>query len=278
MWFNTENAPVSAKAVRQAVAYSLDRIAILTQLSAPVATGAQPLQALVTPAYGPFDTQPFAKYRADLTTATQLLLGAGWTKGRDGVWVKGGQKIAIELKVLNTSAREQQEATLIATQLRAAGFLVTVVPAAPAALFTHDLPTGGFTAALYPVDLRRHPAGAVSSQAGIVDNDPGQCWLFCSTSIPTTANGAVGANYVRVADATLDRYLVDLDANRTDSSRLADAAAAANILADLVPAIPVAEVPDIVVVNTGKLGVEGGTFSHNLAYGPYVYLNEWYLR
>ncbi|MDQ1411726.1 MAG: hypothetical protein QOE07_314, partial [Acidimicrobiaceae bacterium] len=36
--------------------------------------------------------------------------------------------------------------------------------------------------------------------------------------------------------------------------------------------------PDIVVVNTAKVGVEGGTFSHNLAYGPYEYLNEWYLR
>jgi ABC-type transport system substrate-binding protein len=135
-----------------------------------------------------------------------------------------------------------------------------------------------FTAAVYPVDVRRQLGGNVPVGAGIDDNDPGLCRLFCSASIPTTANGATGANYDRVGDPTLDRYLGDLETNLNDGARLADSEQAATILADLVPVIPLVALPDIVVVNTAKVGVEGGTFSHNLAYGPYEYLNEWYLR
>jgi peptide/nickel transport system substrate-binding protein len=135
-----------------------------------------------------------------------------------------------------------------------------------------------FAAALYPVDLRRQLTGGVPTGAGIDDNDPGQCRLFCSANIPTTANGGFGANYDREADPTLDRYLSDLDGNLNEGARLDDAEQAGAILADLVPAIPLAALPDILAVNTAKVGVEGGAFSHNLAYGPFEYLNEWYLK
>ncbi|MDQ6617001.1 MAG: ABC transporter substrate-binding protein [Actinomycetota bacterium] len=278
LWFDVERAPLTAKAVRQAVAYSLDRSTLGNPLLGSVVPAGQPIQSLLTPAYGAYYTEPFAKYRPDVATAGQLMQSDGWAKGSDGRWVKGGVKATIELKVPNTSARAQQAAQLVQAQLKGAGFVVTVAPEAPGALFTHDLPAGVFAAALYPVDLRRQLARGVPTGAGIDDNDPGQCGLLCSSNIPTAANGGMGANYGRVRDPTLDRYLSDLDTNLTESARVTDAGQAATILADLVPAIPIAAVPDIVVVNTGRVGVEGGTFSHNLAYGPYGYLNEWYLK
>jgi peptide/nickel transport system substrate-binding protein len=278
LWFEIAKPPVSAKAVRQAVAYSLDRAAIVSQVVGPLLPGAQPIEALLTPAYGPYYSEPFAKYRPDPATASQLMVGDGWTKGSDGLWAKAGQKVAIDLKVANTSTRDQQAAQLIETQLKAAGFVVTVDPEAPATLFSHDLTAGAFTAALYPVDLRRQLASGVPAGAGIDDNDPRLCRLFCSANVPGTAGSATGANYDHLVDPTLDRYLADLDANLNDSARQADALQAQAILADLVPALPLEALPDVVVVNTGRLAVEGGTFSHNLAYGPYVYLNGWYLK
>jgi peptide/nickel transport system substrate-binding protein len=284
VWFDVLRAPVNSKAVRQAVAFSIDRAAIVNQVLGPLVAGVQPIQSFLTPAYGPYYTEPFAKYRLDLVTAAQLMQGDGWAKGADGIWAKSGQKAMIELKVASTGARGLQEAQLIASQLRAGGFGVTVTPESQAALLTTDLPAGTFTAASYPADLRRQLLTGVPVGAGIDDNDPGQCRLFCSTSIPPTgastgvATTVGGANYGRISDPMLDRYLADLDVNLSDSARMADAAQAASLLADLVPAIPLDAVPDIVVVNTGKIGVEGGTFSHNLAFGPYEYLNEWYLK
>ncbi|MDQ1439913.1 MAG: peptide/nickel transport system substrate-binding protein [Acidimicrobiaceae bacterium] len=277
LWFDVQRAPMSTKAVRQAVAYSLDRGAIATQLLGQLLPGVQPIQDLLPPPYGQFYFETFSKYRPDLTTATQLMQGDGWAKDGEGMWTKGGVRATIEIKVPASSPGGTQLAQLIVTQLHVAGFVVAVTPETPETLLTKDLPAGMFTAALYSVDLRRQ-LSAVPVGAGIDDNDPGLCRLFCSTSIPTPANGGLGANYGRVADPTLDRYLADLDTNLSDSARLVDAEQAADILAELVPAIPLFALPDIVVVNTAKVGVEGGTFSHNLAYGPYEYLNEWYLR
>jgi peptide/nickel transport system substrate-binding protein len=277
LWFDVAKAPVSAKAVRQAVGYSLDRAAIVSQVLGPLVTGIEPIQGLLTPAYGAYYSEPFARYRPDPAAVAQLMAGDGWTRGHDGFWAKAGQKAAIELKVSSASARDQQTALLIETQLKAAGFVITVVAEAPATLFAHDLTAGTVTAAVYPVDLRRQLTSGVPTGAGIDDNDPGQCWLFCSTKVPTTSAPG-GTNFDRVIDPTLDRYLADLDASLNDGSRQADAVQAGVILADLVPALPLAALPDVVVVNDAKLAAEGGAFSHNLAYGPFGYLNGWYLK
>jgi len=278
LWFDVARTPVSSKAVRQAVAYSLDRTAIVAQLLGPVDPGAQPLQSLLTPAYGEFYTPSFARYHPDPAVVTELMTGDGWSKDHDGIWAKAGAEITIDLKVANTSPGGQLAVQLIQTQLRAEGFVVTLELEPSTALFTSDVPAGVFAAALYPVDFRRLLGTTIPAGTGIEDNDPGQCQLFCSASIPTPADGGIGANYDRLQDPTLDRYLADLDANPSDSDRVSDADQAATILADQVPAIPLAALPDVLVVNTAMLGVEGQTFNHNLAYGPYSYLNEWYLK
>ena len=87
-----------------------------------------------------------------------------------------------------------------------------------------------------------------------------------------------GNDYDRISNPILDRYLIDLDGNTDDDDRLTDSTQAQKLLATLVPAIPLVALPDIVVVNTDKLAIEGGTFPHNLAYGPYSDLNDWYLK
>ena len=297
LWLNVGQAPFTTKAVRQAVAYSLDRAAIANLLFANLLPGVPPNQAFLTAANVKFYTQSFAKYRQDLTLTTQLMVGEGWGKGADGVWAKQLLKATFELKYPAESERAQLAAGMVAAQLKTAGFLATATPVASATLFGHDLAAGNFVAAIYPKDRRRYPGGAPGSVTagsggggsgpvgigmpgsdGLVDNDPGQCRLFCSANIPTAANLLAGANYSRVNDPSLDRTLVDLDTKLDENARIDLAGQVADSLAELVPAIPIAPVPDIVVVNTNKIGVEGGTFSHNLAYGPYAYLNGWYLK
>jgi len=285
LWFNVSTSPFNSKAVRQAVGYALDRAAMATQLVGSFTPPGQALQSFVTPASGDYYDDTFSKYRLDASTVGQLMGGDGWAKGGDGIWAKGDQKATIDLKVSADDALGMQSAQAVMTQLQGAGFAVTIDPEPASTLFGRDLPSGSFSAAIYPMDLRRASGASGAPGVGIVDADPGLCWLFCSTSIPgatTTEVGSAGAavagNYTRVSDAPLDRYLLDLDANVNDSARLSDANQAATILADLVPALPLVTIPDVLVVNTGKLAVEGGTFNHNLAYSPYAFLNEWYLK
>ena len=92
-------------AVRQALAYATDRNAIVKQLFAPIQPDIKPINSFYTPAFGKVYTEPFGKYKSDLNMVTTLMTGDGWAKGSDGIWAKGGQKAALELKTTTGNKR-----------------------------------------------------------------------------------------------------------------------------------------------------------------------------
>jgi peptide/nickel transport system substrate-binding protein len=263
LWFNVEKAPLDSKAVRQALGYATDRNAIVAQLFAPIQPDIKPIQSWFTPAYAAYST-PFSKYKLDLGMVNTLMTGDGWTKGSDGIWAKGGTKANLELKTTTGNKRRQLTAQILQTQWQTAGFALTITPEKASVLFGQDLPGGTFQIGLYA----QTPT----------DNDPGQCVIWCSKNIPTAANSNSGQNFDRVNDPNLDKPWLDADTNLDDSARITDAQNGQQILADIVPALPVDPFPDIVVVNSDKLGTQQGTFQHNFAYGPFTYLNYWFLK
>ncbi len=277
LWLNTQIAPLTSKAVRQAVAYSLDRDTIARQLFGGFVPTVTAVQSYLTPASLKYYTTAFAKYRADVVNVTQLMLGDGWAIGADGIWVKAGKRATFTITYAADNPRRQQMAQLMQSQLQLAGFVATPTPRPAVPLFTHDLPAGAFSAAIYAQD-RRIESPTLPPSGQPLDNYPKLCQLFCSANIPTAANALTGANFTRINDPNVDRPLAPLDSELNDDTRIDDVTRGVATLADLVPAVPIAAVPDIIVVNTKKLGVEGGTFNHNLAYGPFAYLNQWYLR
>ncbi len=264
LWFNVEKAPLNSKAVRQALGFATDRNAIVQQLFAPIQPDIKPIQSMFTPAFGASYTTPFSKYSLDLKMVDTLMTGDGWTKGADGIWAKGGTKAALELKTTTGNKRRQLTAQILQTQWQSAGFALTVTPEKAGVLFGQDLPGGNFQIGLYA----QTPA----------DDDPGQCVIWCSKNIPTAANGNSGQNWDRINDPNLDKPWADADTNLSDSARVTDASQGTAILADLVPALPVDPFPDILVINSDKLGTQQGTFQHNFAYGPFTYLNYWFLK
>jgi len=193
-----------------------------------------------------------------------LMTGDGWAKGSDGIWAKGGKKAALTLKTTTGNKRRQLTAQILQSQWQAAGFQLTVTPETAGVLFGQDLPGGNFQVGLYA----QTPS----------DNDPGQCIIWCSKNIPSAANGNSGQNWDRLVDPALDTPWLDADTNLDPAARIKDAQAGQAILADQVPALPLDPFPDIVVINSSKIGVEGGTFQHNFAYGPFVYMNTWFLK
>jgi peptide/nickel transport system substrate-binding protein len=264
LWYNVEKAPLNSKAVRQALGFATDRNAIVQQLFAPIQPDIKPIQSMFTPAFGAAYTTPYSKYALDLKMVDTLMTGDGWTKGADGIWAKGGTKATLELKTTTGNKRRQLTAQILQTQWQAAGFALTVTPEKAGVLFGQDLPSGNFQIGLYA----QTPA----------DDDPGQCVIWCSKNIPTAANGNSGQNWDRINDPNLDKPWADADTNLSDSARIADASQGTAILADLVPALPLDPFPDILVINSDKLGTQQGTFQHNFAYGPFSYLNYWFLK
>jgi peptide/nickel transport system substrate-binding protein len=264
LWFNTSKFPLTNPAVRQALAYATNRPAIVTQLFGPVQPDIQPIQSLFTPAYGQFYTTPFSKYTLDLGMVNTLMTGAGWAKGADGIWAKGGKEATLELKTTTNNQRRLLTAQILQSEWKAAGFGLTLTPEAAGVLFGKDAPAGNFQVALFAQTPN--------------DNDPGQCSLWCTKNIPGPSNGNNGQNWYRISDPTLDKAWADVDTNLDQTARLADVTQGESRLADLVPAIPLDPFPDILVINSDKIGVEGGTFKHNFTTGPFTYLNYWYLK
>ena len=82
----------------------------------------------------------------------------------------------------------------------------------------------------------------------------------------------------RISDPTLDRLWTDNDTTLDQNARQQDATQGQATLADLVPAIPLVAIPDVIAANTTTLAVEGGKFQHNFVSGPYTYLNTWFLK
>jgi len=265
LWYQTAGkAPINDKVVRQALAYAVDRKAIVTQLFGPVQPDIQPIQSVYTPAFGAAYSQPFAKYTLDLGKVSSLMTGDGWAKGSDGIWAKGGQKADIELKTTTGNKRRLLTAQILQSQLKAAGFNLTLVTEKAGVLFGQDGPAGNFQVALFAQTPN--------------DNDPAQCLLWCSKNIPGPANGNNGQNWWRISDPALDAPWLDADTNLDQNARIQDAIKGQAILADDMPALPLDPFPDIVVVNSDKVGSETGTYRHNFAYGPFLYANEWFLK
>jgi peptide/nickel transport system substrate-binding protein len=264
LWFNVEKAPLNSKAVRQALAYATDRNAIVSQLFAPTQPDIQPIQSWYTPAFGSTYTTPFAKYKLDLAQVTTLMTGDGWAKGADGIWAKGGQKANVELKTTAGNARRAQTAQILQSEWKQAGFNLTITTEKAGVLFGQDLPAGNFQIGLYA----QNPT----------DNDVSECIIWCSKNIPGPSNGGNGQNYDRINDPLLDVPWLDADTNLNQAQRVADAQKGQSILAEDMAALPVDPFPDILVVNTDKVGSQTGTFLHNFAWGPFVYANEWFLK
>ncbi len=265
LWFNVSKPPLNDQTVRQALGYATDRTAIVNQLFAPVEPGIQPIQSWYTPAFGKVYSQPYAKYTLDLNKVTQLMTSDGWAKDSNGIWAKNGQKAALELKTTTGNKRRQLTSQIIQTEWQQAGFQLTVTPEKAGVLFGQDGPAGNFQVALYA----QTPS----------DNDPAQCNLWCSKNIPGPSNGNNGINWYRVNDPVVDTHFTKVDSLLDQGTRITEAQAGQAQLANIAAGFPVDPFPDIVVINSDRIGVAGGgTFLHNFAYGPFTYMNTWYAK
>ncbi len=83
------------KEVRQALFYALDRDSILENIQLGYGVVAQGSQPVLSSAYAP--DQIRTKYTYDVAKAAELLDGAGWVEGDDGVRAKDGVRLAFEV-------------------------------------------------------------------------------------------------------------------------------------------------------------------------------------
>ena len=236
LWINNASAPMDDIAVRQALGYSIDRAAIVKQLFGDLGVD-KPMQTLQPPVLAQFaDTEAWANYKVDQDKVDSLMTGAGYAKGGDGIWAKGGTPVSLTIKTTAGNARRELTEQILQSQLKKAGFDLKTDNQEAGALFGEQLPAGQFQLALY-----------AQVATFIV---PGQCNLFCAKNIPTAENNNTGQNWTRTNIPDAEAPLLAGDREVDDSALSKAGKDADKQLAKVNTSLPIDPLPNIFIWKT----------------------------
>jgi peptide/nickel transport system substrate-binding protein len=240
LWMNNAKFPFDSVATRQALAYAVDRKALVDKLFGPlgVKEPSNSFNEYIVRQYGNIDA--FANYELDLDKVNSLMTGAGFTKGSDGIWAKGGRKASFTINTTAQNKRRELTEQVLQQQLKTAGFDMKIQNMKAGDLFGDALPKGNYTFAIYAQQLT-----AIA---------PSNCPLFCSANIPTAANGQSGQNWTRTNVQGLDAPLQTVDNNLDESAREAAGKQADDIMAANVVSLPLDPLPNILIWSKKVLG------------------------
>src|SRR3990172_5896460 len=109
LWLNNEKAPFDSLAVRQAIAYAVDRDAIVNKLFGDLGVdkAVNSLNPYIVAAYS--DQEAWSQYSLDLAKVDELMTGDGWEKNADGVWEKDGETASFSIQT--TAGNKRRELT-----------------------------------------------------------------------------------------------------------------------------------------------------------------------
>lgn len=256
IWLNNAVAPFDSVAVRQALAYSIDRDAIVKRLFGSLGID-EAQQSFNSPMVAPFAADDFSQYTLDLDKVDELMEGDGWSKNGDGVWAKGGETARFSIKTLAGNKRRDLTVQVLQSQLADAGFEMTIDQVTPADLFGTIAPEGDFQAGIW----------------ALVDTfpDPTLSSTFSSVNIPSEANGFSGINFYRANIDGLDDLLAQVDTEVDQDARIAASQEADALIAENVPSLPLDVVPNVLLWSEKV----GGPLQINPIEGPFWNLAEW---
>jgi peptide/nickel transport system substrate-binding protein len=233
MFINLKNPVLSNVAVRQAMAYAVDR----SRASQIGEYGYEPPSnqtGTVTPTFSSWlDSSEAAAYGNNYAynpaKALSILKAAGYTKGSDGIMAKGGQKLSFS--IINNGGFSDWVAAVNVLQasLKAVGIQLTpknlAAPAYEAALYNgnYQLAYGSETGGPTPYyELRQ--------------------WLYSANSAPI--GQAAGSNFERYSNSATDALINAYGNTASTSQQHAIVSKLELVMLKEVPVIPVTESVD----------------------------------
>jgi len=258
LFINLTNPILKNVAVRQAMAYAIDR----PKASLIGEYGYEPASnqaGIVTPTFSGWLDAPQAasygnNYAYNPQKAISILQAAGYKKGSDGIMAKGGQKL--QFTILNNGGFSDWVAavSVIQQNLKAVGIQVT---------------PQNLAATTYQTDLYggKYQLGYGSETGGPSPYYEMRQWLYSANSAPIGT--AAGSNFERYSnsstDALINQYATTADAATQHSivSKLQ------SIMLKEVPVIPVTESVDWFQYDTGSFSgwpTQGNPYAQPAAY------------
>jgi peptide/nickel transport system substrate-binding protein len=217
-WINTTHPPLDDVRVRRALLYAIDRQRLLEEFTAGTATLATEDLPPFMWAYDP----GVPVHRFDLAGAKRLLDEAGWHPGPDGIRLKGGRRLSLQIAFNTSNVTRRVVAVALQAALRAAGIEVSI-KSYPTALYYASYGMGGvLQAGHYDLALGAWVAGI----------DPNDADQFTCAALPPN-----GSNLSRFCSAELDAAEQAALASYSRDARTRAYARIQRLLAQSVPQI-----------------------------------------
>jgi peptide/nickel transport system substrate-binding protein len=204
MQMNTSRPLLSDVRVRRALAYAVDKAALVEKNTAGSAQVAWADQPPFSWAY----ESDVTKYPHDVAKAKQLLAEAGWTPGADGIVRKNGRPLSLQLSYNVENATRTLVAVQIQAMLKEAG-IDAQIKTYPANLLFATYGQGGIlTTGKFDLAVTGWIAGF----------DPDDHSLFASDQIPRPGHPD-GVNYTRYQNPEMDAAQRDALSSYDESVR-----------------------------------------------------------
>jgi peptide/nickel transport system substrate-binding protein len=221
---NTTKWPMNQLAVRQAVSLAVNRTLLASEGEAGLESPELNSTGLTQPTFsawaGPVASDTFSA-TGNATAAENVLKAAGFTKGSNGFFEKGGKTVAFTI-ISPTSYTDMSEVDSIAAQeLQAAGIDATFQGLTVNA-WNADVGDGDF-------QVTEH-----WSNGGVTPYNMYNGWLNSTLASGSTATG----DYERISDPTLNTDLATLASASTVSQQATDLVPLENYVKTNLPIIP----------------------------------------
>jgi peptide/nickel transport system substrate-binding protein len=153
--FNLLNEQLADPAVRQAIAYGLDREELVARTVKQFDDRAEVLNNRIWLNNQPEYKDNAGKYKtANKETATKTLEDAGYAKGSDGIYAKDGKKLSFRISTTGGNQLREDTEEVIQDQLKQIGIEVKIANVEGSAVFDLFFPeSGDFADADYDIAL-----------------------------------------------------------------------------------------------------------------------------
>ena len=227
---NLNKWPTNQLAVRKAISLAVNRTVLASEGEAGLENPVLNASGITLPTYSAWSA-PVASDTVSATgnpaAAQNVLKAAGYTKGSNGFFQKGGKTVSITLISPSAYTDYAEVGSIAAQELKNAGIDANFQGISVNA-WNQDMATGNFT-------LAEHWSNGGVTPYNLYDN-----WLDSALSSPTAATG----DYEGLKNPTIDSALATLAGSQTVAQQTAALTPIAKYVAANLPVIPVTTASD----------------------------------
>jgi peptide/nickel transport system substrate-binding protein len=190
--FNFKNEHLADLKVRQAIAKGINVEELVNRTVKQFSDQAQPLGNRIYMTTQPDQYQDhFAEYgKGDTAAATALLEEAGYAKGGDGIYAKGGKKLSLRISTTAGNQLRETQEELFQAQMKEIGVDIKISNVESTKFFSDWLPNGNFDIANFA--WVGSPFSISGSQATYVTGGGGNYGAYESKKVDDLFKQAMG--------------------------------------------------------------------------------------